>query len=361
MSGGAHRQLLAEDEPEQRARHPRAASSPLTQPQPARRRIASLLPKAGMGWRVSPAAPENEVTRRLDAARGALLGLVLGEQLSMGATAHRITCVSSLALAVAQRSIEEEPHDGTLARTILEHAAPDPRYESELRPLFERWEAGVPPRLAAAQANPQHGLDSDLAAVVHGPAALPHLNDPSTLATTTAHRARLTHADPVAVDAAVCFAAALAAAVRSEDVLAAAQAAAQSGEMRQVLQRAATLHGQRTRSATLPEHFATGRRAQDTVPVALLCAARSRSLTRTLRDVRRATPPVNAVAAMAGALTGARFGSSSIPPSLLEVVAPALHARSALVARALVLPSPDGPTHAATYPHVKVVLPSPKQ
>ncbi len=331
----------------------------MTRLQPAARRIASLLPKAGMGWRISPAAPEDEVTRRLEAARGALLGLVLGEQLSTGASADSITCVTALALAVAERSTEEDPHDGTLARTILEHAAPDPRYESELRPLFARWEAGMPPRLAAAQANASDGLNSDFAAVVHGPAALRYLDDPPTLATTTAHRARLTHADPVAVDAAVCFAAALAAAVRGQDVLAAAQEAAQRGEMRQVLQRTATLHDQRVAPSTLSEHFPAGRRAQDTVPVALLCAARSRSLGRTLGEVQRATPPVNAVAAMAGALIGARLGSSLIPPGLLEVVAPAVHARSALVARALVLPPPDGAAHAATYPHVNVVLPSP--
>lgn len=253
--------------------------------------------------------------RNEDRIRGALFGMV-GADRAFSGPGSAVSPLVATTLAVAEvLAADDEPHEGELARAMIDNALGDPRYDAELGPLFAHWEGGIPLRIASLQVGPPGGLASDFPVAVMLGAGLRHL-DALTAASIAREGARITHRDDGAVDGAGSIAAAIAALVRDDDPVAAAQSVTRSVELDVVLGRIAELQDAAAPVDTLCEHFGTGAQAVDTVAVALYCVTQAETAEESLLNGARAARE-NAVAAVTGALTGARFGGSRFPASLV--------------------------------------------
>lgn len=290
------------------------------------RRVGALVSTPGIGWSVRS---DHEQDARLQHAGGALLGLVVGEQLRSASPPQQLTGVAATALAIAERLTDaQDVHRDEIARAIVDHATPDERYDRDLLALFALWERGVPVPIAASQIKAPDGIATDFAAAVLPAAAIRHVDDHDRLLESVVAYAEVMHADPVGVDGAVAFTVALAAALRGEDPLDTACAATATLQLRDRLQAARVLRHQRARPGSLREHFQTGCYAPDCVAVAIYCATSAATFASALHKAGCATDDANAVQALTGALAGARFGTRAIPTRLLNAVPPAAHARA---------------------------------
>jgi poly(ADP-ribose) glycohydrolase ARH3 len=294
------------------------------------RRVGALISGQATGWSVRTAGPHDP---RLDRARGALLGLVVAEQQRAGSDGAQLSPLAATTLAIAEDlTAAEDLHPGVLARTIIDHALPDERYDHDLIALLALWERGVPVRTAASQVNVPDGVANDFAAAILSAAAIRHVDDHSRMLESVRAYAGITHAHPVGVDGAVAFAAALAATLRGEDPLDASCAVAGTLQLRGRLRAVEILREQRTRPGSLREYFDTGADAADAVATALFCATTAGAFAGALHKARCATGTMNAVQALTGALAGARFGCEAIPTRLLQAVSPTVHAHVLRVA-----------------------------
>jgi ADP-ribosylglycohydrolase len=120
--------------------------------------------------------------------------------------------------------------------------------------VFELWAAGTAVADAAGHVFGGDGSRGNGAAMRIAPVAVCFRGDPRRLRAEAAASARVTHAHPVGVDAAVVQAAAIGAALCDEDILAAARPAARTEEMRAGLQAVGELLASRA--------AASGRRAR---------------------------------------------------------------------------------------------------
>lgn len=204
---------------------------------------------------------------RLDRARGALLGLVIAEQQRAGSDGAQLTALATTILQIAELLGEAvDPHPGELARTIIDHALPDARYDDDLLALLAVWQRGVPVQIAASHLNVPDGVASDFAAAVLSPLAVRHADDRSVLLQRVSAYAGITHAHPVGVDGAVVLATAVAAALNGDDPLDAACAVAATLQLRGRLQAVRVLRSQRIRPGSLREHFDCGFNAAEHGP-----------------------------------------------------------------------------------------------
>jgi ADP-ribosylglycohydrolase len=259
-------------------------------------------------------AANTQAARDEDRIRGALLGMVAADR-TYWEPGPALSPLAATMLAVAEVfAADHEPHEGELARAIIDNALGDPRYDAELGPLFAHWESGIPLRIARLQVGPPGGLASDFPVAIMLGAGLRH-GDAATAARGAREGARITHGDDGAVDAAGSVAAAVAALAHGSDPVAAAHAVTRSVELDVALGRLAELRCEAVPIEALCEHFGTQAHAVDTVAVALYCATQAESAEQALLDGFRAGR-ANAVAAITGALTGARFGASQLPPRL---------------------------------------------
>jgi hypothetical protein len=251
-----------------------------------------------------------------DRVRGALIGLVGADHAHWG-PGPTVSPLVATTLAVAHvLAADDEPHEGELGRAIIENAPGDLRYDTELGPLFAQWESGIPLRIARLQVGPVGGLASDFPVAVMLGAGLRHA-DPAKAAQVARDGARITHRDDGAVDGAGSTAAALVALVRGADPVPAAQAVTRSVELDIALGRMVELREEDAPIDALCEHFGTGGQAVDTAAVALYCVSQADSAEEALLNGARADR-LNAVAAISGALAGARFGASQLPRALTE-------------------------------------------
>jgi ADP-ribosyl-[dinitrogen reductase] hydrolase len=120
------------------------------------------------------------------------------------------------------------------------------------------------------------------------------------------------------------MAAAVSSAAGNGDPLAAALVAAHTEELRERISSVAALRRASVASATLCEHLDTGRRATDSVAAAIYCATIADGADEALRVGVRAGGR-NAVAALTGAIAGARFGARALPEDM--AVSPVLRER----------------------------------
>lgn len=305
------------------------------------RRIATLRsgPPGGFSARRQTASPSRSgpSAQLVVGARGALVGLMLGDRLAEEPPAADVTAVQSVALALAEQlGRRRRPHVATLGRAIADAYVPDPRYDADVHSLLELWEKGVPVVQAAAQLNDQRGLGSDLAAAVWTPAALRHAGDAATLRAQMRRYVVTTHTDPTGIDGAVTFALTVHAALMQQEPLQAAWHAATTPQLRRALATIGQLAKQRTSPGSLCEYLDTGSSAAAAVPTAVYCAATADTFAEALANAIAAVRHDNAVVAMAAAIAGARFGVEAIPPACLRFAPPAAHARLATVARELV-------------------------
>lgn len=272
--------------------------------------------------------------RRLDSARGALLGTFVGDALGMPyeglppneipdtveMTAGRLglgtyTDDTQMMIALAEAVIEDAPLDPErLARRFLDRFDPARGYGRGTTRVVELWRAGVPVAVASRQAYDTQGSFGNGAAMRVAPIGVRYADDPPQLYSQAAVSAKVTHAHPIGIDAAVVQAASVGAAVAGRDILDAAVEAATTGEMRRGVAAVGDLLDQRRASpgevAGKLGSTAAGHRS---VPTALYCALAHDTFEASVSVAVRCGGDTDTVAAMAGAIAGARHGAGSCP------------------------------------------------
>ena len=220
---------------------------------------------------------------------------------------------TQMAIAVCESLLRCDGVDeGDLAQTIADAFDPGRGYGPTTTLVVERWRTGPP---APDGGDPRAATNG--AAMRVAPVGLRFAFDPERCAEEACRQARLTHAHPLASDGAVAVAAAVAAAVRGDDHLTAAIAAVETKELSRRLARAVEMRRKgewsqaRLLGATIQAH--------ESVPAALL-AASAPSFEEALTFAVRCGGDTDTVAAMAGAVAGARFGVGAIPVRWLDAL-----------------------------------------
>ena len=276
----------------------------------------------------------------LDRARGALLGTFVGDALGMpfegeppAAIPERLEMVEArlgrgtytddtqMAIALAESVLAcggiDEEH---LARAFL--AAYDPRrgYGSGTRTVLALIADGVPVSEAATRAFAPGGSLGNGAAMRVAPVAVRYTDDRDAMLDAARRSARVTHAHEVAVDAAAAQAAAVAAALRGDDVLGAARVAVATDELRRGLAEAADLLAERPPPEAVAAVLGNGFTGHESVPAAIYAAAAHPRFEDAVSFAVRCGGDTDTIGAMAGAIAGAREGAGVIPARWLDAL-----------------------------------------
>ena len=277
---------------------------------------------------------------RSDAAAGALLGTFVGDALGMpyeglpaAAVPSRLEMVEArrgrgtytddteMMIVLAESLIEHSGvNEAGLAQAFLERCDPARGYGAGTLKVMELWRQGVPIDKAAQHLFDGEGSLGNGAAMRIAPIAVLFADSPNELRTQAERSARLTHAHPLAVDAAITQAAAIAAALRGEDILAAARAAARRPVLRRQLDRAAALLGSDVGPAAAGELLGTSAIGHESVPTAIFAAASHTVFEEAVSFAVRCGGDTDTLGAMTGALSGAACGSMSIPARWLDAL-----------------------------------------
>ena len=271
---------------------------------------------------------------------GSLLGLFCGDALGMPyedqppeAVPERLemeearrgrgtyTDDTQMAIAVCESLLRCDGVDeADLATTIAAAFEPDRGYGPTTTLVVERWRTG-----AATPGDGDPRAATNGAAMRVAPVGLRFAFDPERCAEEACRQARLTHAHPLATDGAVAVAAAVAAAVRGDDHLTAAIAAVETKEVRRRLARAVEMRdaGAWSSAGLLGSTIL----AHESVPAALLVAA-APTFEEALTFAVRCGGDTDTVAAMAGAVAGARAGAEAIPARWLDALEDGAKGRS---------------------------------
>lgn len=207
-----------------------------------------------------------------------------------------------------------------LARAFLDAYDPGRGYGAGTRRVFELWRSGVPVAQAAAQVFLGQGSRGNGAAMRVAPVAVCFRDDHERLCAEAAASARITHAHSVGVDGAVVQAAAIGAALRGEDVLAAARATAKTAELRRALDEVGALLEASRPPDEVHARLGSSADAGQAVPAALYSALAHDRFETAVRFAVRLGADTDTVAAMAGAVAGARDGYDTIPPRWLATL-----------------------------------------
>lgn len=302
------------------------------------------------------------VSEREDAAIGALLGTFVGDALGMpfeGRLAAEIparlemeearlgrgsyTDDTEMMIALAQSLVERGSVDPEhLARAFLAAFDPARGYGAGTREVFALWRRSVPLDRAAGQLFDGAGSQGNGAAMRIAPIAVRFAAAPDRLRREAERSARITHAHPLAVDAASVQAAAIAAAMRGEEVTVTARAAAATGAMRDQIGRVAQLLGERPGPPAAAAALGNSALGHLSVPLAVLAAASSPDFEHAVTFAVRCGGDADTLGAMAGAIAGARFGASSIPAPWLGALEGGARLRRHLARVALDLMAGNG-------------------
>lgn len=296
--------------------------------------------------------------RMHDAIAGSLLGLFCGDALGMPYEAQPPEAIpervemeearlgrgtytddTQMAIAVCESLLRCGGVDeDDLARAIADAFDPDRGYGPGTTTVVRLWAEGVPRDEAALRLFDGEGSAGNGAAMRVAPVGLLFAHDPERCVAEARRQARLTHAHPLGVDGAGVQAAAVAAAVRGEDHLVAARAAARTRELRAKLDAAADAARRVAFGAGTPERIASAPpqenslspahvarllgstvAAHESVPAALVAAC-APTFEAALTFAVRCGGDTDTVAAMAGAVAGARHGAGAIPPRWLDAL-----------------------------------------
>jgi poly(ADP-ribose) glycohydrolase ARH3 len=133
--------------------------------------------------------------------------------------------------------------------------------------------------------------------------------------------ARLTHTHPAGIDGAVVQASAVAAAVRGDSPLRAAQSAARTPEFQQALALVTDiLRGERLDPIELHEQLGATVAAHHSVPVAVCIAAAAEDFESALTLAVSCGGDTDTIASMTGAILGGRLGAAAIPGRWLQAL-----------------------------------------
>jgi poly(ADP-ribose) glycohydrolase ARH3 len=139
--------------------------------------------------------------------------------------------------------------------------------------------------------------------------------------------ARVTHAHPLAIDAAVAQAAAIAATLRGEEILAAARAAAATAVIDRQLALAERLLNSGASPGRACAALGNSPLGHESVPTAILAAA-SHGFEDAVAFAVRGGGDTDTLGAMTGAIAGARDGATSIPTRWLQALEDGSRGRS---------------------------------
>lgn len=291
-----------------------------------------------------------------DRAAGALLGTFVGDALGMPFEGHSHTAIpqhvemvdarrgrgtytddTQMMIALAESLIARGRIDtDDLARAFLDAYESDRGYGGGTRRVFELWREGVPVGVAAGQVFDGRGSRGNGAAMRIAPVAVCFRDDPERLCAEAAASARVTHAHPVGVDGAVVQAAAIGAALRGDNILLVARAAAQTLELGRVLEKVETLLGVVRTPGEVQARLGSSADIGDSVAAALYSALAHDRFEAAVRFGVRLGGDTDTVAAMAGAVAGARDGYRAIPTRWVEALEDGPRGRSHV--QALVTP-----------------------
>jgi poly(ADP-ribose) glycohydrolase ARH3 len=291
-----------------------------------------------------------------DRARGALLGTFVGDALGMpfeGAAPDALperpemeearlgrgtyTDDTQMMIALAESLVAcgavDEDH---LAGAFLAAYEPERGYGAGTRAVLRLLSAGVPAREAAARVFDGRGSLGNGAAMRVAPVAVRFAVDKGRLLEQAERSARVTHAHLLGVDGARVQAAAIGAALRGEDVLVAARESALTAELRHRVDAVETLLGEASNADTLSpgkqpsqrpvslaravELLGNGSAAMESVPTAIYAALAHDHFEEAVAFAVSCGGDTDTIAAMAGAIAGARDGASAIPARWLDAL-----------------------------------------
>lgn len=272
--------------------------------------------------------------------RGALLGTFVGDALGMpfeGATCDDIpvevemvearrgrgtyTDDTQMMIALAESLIEcgrvDEEH---LAGAFRAAYDPDRGYGGGTRRVIELWAGGTPVSVAAGAIFDGQGSRGNGAAMRVAPVAVRFHEDPEQLCAEAARSARITHAHTVGEDGAVVQAAAIGAGLRGDDVLDCARAAARTDEMTQRLSVVGELLAASREPAEVQGRLGSSSDATESVCAALYASLARPVFEEAVRFAVRLGGDTDTIAAMTGAIVGARDGLSAVPARWLAAL-----------------------------------------
>lgn len=292
---------------------------------------------------------------RVDGALGALLGTFVGDALGMpfegappGAIPERVEMVDArlgrgtytddteMMILLAESLLEHgSVREDRLAEAFLAGCDPARGYGAGTLEVLAQWRRGVPRGSAAGNLFGGQGSRGNGAAMRIAPIAVRYADAPDELREQAERSARLTHAHPLAIDAAIVQASAVAAALRGGDVLAAAAAVA--GE---ALQDRLGRVGELGPAGPADVAAALGNSAvgEESVATAIYAAVSHRQFENAVSFAVRCGGDTDTIGALAGAIAGARDGASAIPARWLAALEDGPRGRSHVewLARALV-------------------------
>jgi poly(ADP-ribose) glycohydrolase ARH3 len=280
------------------------------------------------------------VPDEIDRARGALLGTFAGDALGMpfegmapAAIAERLTMVDArlgcgtytddtqMAIALAESLLELGSIDAlALGRAFADAHDPRRGYGSGTTEVLWLVRSGLHPHDAAGSLFRGEGSQGNGAAMRVAPVAVRYADDGASLAKAARESALVTHAHPLAVDAAVAQAAAIAAALRGEAPLDAALAAATTAELKGRLTKASRLLASELQPAELAAALGNRPTGHQSVPAAIYSAAAHESVEAAITFAVRCGGDTDTLGAMAGAVAAARTGASAIPSHWLDAL-----------------------------------------
>ena len=275
-----------------------------------------------------------------DRAGGALFGTFVGDALGMPfeGLSHAVipedvemvearrgrgtyTDDTQMMIALAESLIARGRVDAEhLARAFLDAYVADRGYGAGTQRVFELWRAGVPVASAAGRVFAGQGSRGNGAAMRIAPVAVCFRDDHERLCVEAAASARVTHAHSVGVDGAVVQAAAIGAGLRGENILDVARSAAKTSELRGALD---AVEGLLRGDGTLVEvqgRLRSSADACESVAAALYSALAHDRFEAALQFAVRLGGDTDTVAAMTGAVAGARDGYRAIPTRWLEAL-----------------------------------------
>jgi poly(ADP-ribose) glycohydrolase ARH3 len=280
------------------------------------------------------------VRLEIDRAKGALLGTFAGDALGMpfegappAAIPERLVMLDArlgrgtytddteMAIALAESLLERGGIDArALGRAFADAHDPRRGYGSGTTEVLRLVRSGVHPHAAAGSLFGGEGSRGNGAAMRVAPVAVRYAGDGAGLAKAAQDSARVTHAHPLAVDAAVVQATAIAAALVGEAPLDAALAAATTAELRGRLIKAARLLDGRPQPAEAAAALGNQPTGHESVPAAIYSAAAHDSVEAATTFAVRCGGDTDTIGAMAGAIAAARVGATAIPSGWLEAL-----------------------------------------
>ena len=292
-----------------------------------------------MSWTLRHAC-EVPVRSEIDRARGALLGTFAGDALGMpfegappAAIPQRLVMLDArlgrgtytddteMAIALAESLLERGGIDArALGRAFADAHDPRRGYGSGTTEVLRLVRSGVHPHDAAGSVFGGEGSLGNGAAMRVAPVAVRYAGDGAGLLKAAGDSARVTHAHPLAVDAAVVQATAIAAALVGEAPLDAALAAATTAELRGRLSKAARLLDRSPEPAEAAAALGNRATGQESVPAAIYSAAAHDSVEAAMTFAVRCGGDTDTIGAMAGAIAAARAGATAIPSRWLEAL-----------------------------------------